>query len=406
MSTRPAPSPMWHVVKESFSEAEFLWGRWESALDSHRHTLRDVGFWVEDRLLGAIEGVALGGARAIDEILKPALDGRRRRPATAAACVLSSMGREGDDALLAALRIASPERIDDIARGMELTEDANAPTRWFMRVRDLPPDAQAALVRVFAYRQLAAPAGMDTLVDGKALAVQCRSLELAGTTRASWARPYIDWGLERSNPALRIAAARAGMILGLQRARHVARDLVAAGVDGADELLVPIALGYGENALPLVVDHVRKVGPSRAAFEALTAIGTVVAGDTCAQLLQEGVAPVLAAESLRAIAGGEIEAPGTFSDDDDGGLPRPDPPALLEQWKRVRAAYRNQERYFVGRPLGPDGLGGALQSAITRRRHVLATDLALRTAGLGRVSTNAWTAVQRAQMTAVAPRQA
>ncbi len=406
MSARPSPQPMWHIVKESFSEAEFLWGRWEAALDSHRHTLRDVGFWVEDRLLGAIEGVALGGAQAIEELLKPALEGRRRRPATAAACVLSTMGPAGDEALISALRTASPDRIDDIARGMELTDDPHAPTRWFMRVRDLPPEAQAAIVRVFAYRQLAAPAGMDTLVDGKALAVQCRCLELAGTTRAPWARPYIDWGLERSNPALRIAAARAGMILGLQRARHVARELVGAGIDGAHDLLVLLAAGYGEPALPIIIDHVRRTGPSRAAFEAMTAIGTVAAGDACAQLLHEGLAPVLAAESLRAIAGGEIETPEAFEDDDDGGLPRPRVPVVLDHWKRVRAAYRNRERYFAGRPLGPDGLGPALQSATTRRRHLLATDLALRTAGLGRVSTTAWTAVQRAQMTAVSPRQA
>jgi uncharacterized protein (TIGR02270 family) len=395
---------MWHIVKQSFSEAEFLWGRWEAALDSHRHTLRDVGFWVEERLLGAIDGIALGGARAVDELLRPAIEGRRRRPATAAAYVLSSMGRDGDEALFAAMRTATPERVDDLARGMELTDDPHAPERWFLRVRELPPAGQAAIIRVFAYRQLAAPPGMDTIVDGRALAVQCQCLALAGTTRAPWARPYIDWGLERSNPALRIAAARSGMILGIRRARHVAREVIEAGVDGAEELLVPIALGYGEPALPLVLDRLRRVGPSRAAFEALTAIGTVVAGDTCAQLLQEGVAPVLAAEALRAIAGSEIEAPGTFEEDDDGGLPRPHTDALLEQWKRLRAAYRNRERYFVGHPLRPDELGVALQSATTRRRHLLAADLALRTGGLGRVSTNAWTAVQRAQMTAVTPR--
>jgi hypothetical protein len=247
---------------------------------------------------------------------------------------------------------------------------------------------------------------MDKLVDGQTLAVQIRCLQLAGTTRAPWARPYIDWGLERSNPALRIAAACSGMILGIRRARHVARDLIAAGVDGAEDLLVPIALGYGEPALPLVLDRLRRVGPSRAAFEALVAIGTITAGDTCAQLLREGVAPVLAGDALRVIAGDEIEAPGVFEEDEDGGLPRPQPPALLEQWTRLRASYRNKERYFVGRPLGPDGLGTALQSATTRRRHLLAADLALRTGGLGRVSTTAWTAVQRAQMTAVSPRQA
>ena len=128
------------------------------------------------------------------------------------------------------------------------------------------------------------------------------------------------------------------------------------------------------------------------------------AGDVCAQLIHDGTAPVLAADALRAIAG--IEGNGAFSDDEDGGLPRPNPPALLDRWKAVRAEYHNKARYFSGAPLGPDGLGPALQRATTRRRHMLATDLALRTAGLGVVSTNAWTAVQRAQMSAVSPRQA
>ena len=396
--------PIWRIVTESFSEAEFLWGRWESALDSHRHTLEDVSFWVEERLLGAVEGVAVGGSRAIAELLLPAIVGRRRRAATVAAYVLASMGRDGDDVLMTALRTASPERVADIARGMELTDDRTAPERWFARVRDLPAEGQAALIRIYAYRQLAAPAGMDALVDGTSLAVQCRSLELAGTTRASWARPYIDWGLERSKPALRIAAARSGMILGVQRARHVAHELVTAGVDGSDALLVPIALGYGEQALGVLVERTRRSEPTRALFDALAAVGTVAAGDVCAQLIHDGTAPVLAADALRAIAG--IEGNGAFSDDEDGGLPRPNPPALLDRWKAVRAEYHNKARYFSGAPLGPDGLGPALQRATTRRRHMLATDLALRTAGLGVVSTNAWTAVQRAQMSAVSPRQA
>ena len=46
MSPRPRPAPAWDLVTESFSEAVFLWARWEDAMHSPRHTLDDVVYYV------------------------------------------------------------------------------------------------------------------------------------------------------------------------------------------------------------------------------------------------------------------------------------------------------------------------------------------------------------------------
>jgi hypothetical protein len=219
------PPPDWDIVVECFREAEFLWGRWEHALDSHRHTLDDVDHWVEERLLGAIDGTVVGGARAIDELLVPALAAKRPREASAAAFALACAGPSGFEPLMRALAELPAAKLDAVARGMELTRDRGDPMRWWSRVPRLPPAGQAAMLRIYAYRQLPAPPETDQMIDRGASEVQLACLQLAATTRAAWAHPYIEWGLRRSSPALRAAAAWAGMIQGVKDAKAVAAEL-------------------------------------------------------------------------------------------------------------------------------------------------------------------------------------
>ena len=71
--------PLWDIVEESFEEAEFLWGRWECALDAHDRDLDGVSSWVEERLLGALEGVRVAGDAAIESIRSP-MTSRRSSP--------------------------------------------------------------------------------------------------------------------------------------------------------------------------------------------------------------------------------------------------------------------------------------------------------------------------------------
>src|ERR1035438_86412 len=75
MNVRSAQAPMWDLVEESLDEAEFLWRRWEAALSTHARDLAGVRFWVEERLLGSLDGLRAAGTRAYDPLLIPALAG-------------------------------------------------------------------------------------------------------------------------------------------------------------------------------------------------------------------------------------------------------------------------------------------------------------------------------------------
>src|SRR5688572_5122882 len=54
------------LVDESLDEAAFLWRRWEGELTSLTRNLDEIYSWTEDRLHGALDGVRVAGARAVD----------------------------------------------------------------------------------------------------------------------------------------------------------------------------------------------------------------------------------------------------------------------------------------------------------------------------------------------------
>ena len=72
---RPAPPVFWELVDESLDEAGFFWGRWESALMAADLDAPAVSSWIEERLLGSIDGLVVAGEQGIDRLLVPALEG-------------------------------------------------------------------------------------------------------------------------------------------------------------------------------------------------------------------------------------------------------------------------------------------------------------------------------------------
>jgi uncharacterized protein (TIGR02270 family) len=398
----------WDLVTESFSEAAFVWARWEDAMHSPRHDLEQVVHWVEERLLGALEGVRLGGPRAFEELIVPALAGKRHREATVAAWLASSMGRAGIEHVVAAMIAAKPERLIALRRGLEHSSGAQWPSIFAQYVTRMPAETQAAVLEAFAFRRWATPPGMDALIDRNAKPVQLASLRLAANVREPWTQPYIDWGAQRSDARLRIEAARAALLRAHPDASSRAGELIRTRSPGIESLLPLVVLARGERLLPLLQSQLQADAGSRAVFDALACIGTIEAADVCARLLDHPVLARLAADGLRAITGIDPTPPaGTVAQPDDCPrdellLPLPLPEQLREQWQQRREHYAPQQRYFGGRAFDPGQLPALLRTAPMRRRHLLAAELTMRTAGLAQIATTTWTRVQRGQVDAAA----
>src|SRR5258708_5421288 len=71
MNVKVEPLP--HLIDESFEEAAFLWSRWEADLSSISRNLDEVWTWTEDRLGGALDGVALASNAILERLSGAAL---------------------------------------------------------------------------------------------------------------------------------------------------------------------------------------------------------------------------------------------------------------------------------------------------------------------------------------------
>jgi uncharacterized protein (TIGR02270 family) len=326
---------------------------------------------------------------------------------------LSSMGAPGTEALADALCTLPEARLPALGRGIQRGLDEQAPRHWVKRLSSLPPHAQAVVLEAWAFRQWRTPDGIDRVLARNEKSVQQSCLKLAATQGTAWSRTYVEWGLARSSVSLRLEAARSGLLLGMPRALEVAHELVAGNAPGGESLLPAVALARGERALPLMTARLRAGTATREVFEALACVGTLEAGELCAHALDHEPHTRLAAEALATILGITPRPRRDREAEDDARarteaprlgpdllLPDPDIDDLRARWLALRSDLKPHCRYLDGRPFVPEGLRDALTTLPTRRRHALATDLALRTAGKAHVTTRTWTGVQRAQIAA------
>src|SRR5262245_21991877 len=121
------PQPLLRLIDDSLLEAEFLWGRLDSALDAHNETLQAVERWTERRLIGALDGVRIAGRSAIDPLLTSALRDRDPDIVSVAAYLLAVLSDpEAERVLEAGVQSASSHRIHAFARGLGRAADIPA----------------------------------------------------------------------------------------------------------------------------------------------------------------------------------------------------------------------------------------------------------------------------------------
>jgi uncharacterized protein (TIGR02270 family) len=402
---RALPPPQWDLVRESFREAAFLWARWEDALDSPLHTLDDVVRCVERRLVGAVDGVRLGGRRAIDELLIPALSGRRHHEATVAAHILAALSRDEIGHVLAAFMQASGARLAALRRGLECC-NAEWPHVLALSLAGLHAEAQAALLDAFAFRRFPLPPGVDGGLARSSTAVQAAGLRLAATVNQPWAIPYIEWGLPRSDPTLHVAAALAGLLRAHPDAPARAQEAISRKSPGSDALLPLFAIARGDRLMPILITRLQAGDTTREVFDALACIGTVTAADACAAVLHRPEQARLAADGLHAITGIDPRPPP--KPDEPPPAPReqlllcaPDPDLMRGAWQELRPRFHAGYRYLGGQPFAPASIPTMLRTLSMRRRNLLSSELTLRSGGAAFVTTRTFSGLQRAQMAAV-----
>lgn len=416
-----SPTPIWNLVEDSLDEAEFLWRRWEEALSSHAQDLEGVSFWIEERLLGSLEGVRVGADAALDQLLLPALDAEDPFRATVAAHLLATeTAPRAFQSLAHALRAAAPERLAIFRRAVELSHSDLLLARLERELAGVSPALGAVWIdaRTFQGRE-------PTTAVSDALSSSEPVLQAAALRALRFGAPQLGLNAVTTacrSPDARVveAAVESGVILGIADA-WAAGGHLAAGQAPAPSARLLLGLLGTERDQTSLYDALALEATRQEAMFALGFAGTFAAADAAVQSMQEPALAQLAAEALCAITGLDLEAqnllaveaegapeePIPFEQEDldadlvptpDELLPHPDVEGVTRWWRANAGRFRPRERYLRGRPLDLTTLRDALRAEPMRRRHALALELAARTHGRLQLQTRTFSSEQKRQL--------
>jgi uncharacterized protein (TIGR02270 family) len=416
-----APLVFWDIVEESLDEAEFLWRQREDALFAHDQRLAEVEVWIEERLLGALDGLCVAGAAAVDRILVPALEADEPSRLAAAAYALAAGGaRAGVDAFTAAFLSASGAKMAVLQRALELGSAAEPWAALEARIPKASGVARAAFLDASSFRGRSVAADFGALIASDRPVLQRAAARALRLAPVAVARQWIDHALAMQDPPARHAAVESGLMLGAPAAWTLCRDLAAADIAVGPSTLLLVAMLGSSRDHDAVVKALARKDRQEDAVRALAAGGRRSGADACVDLLGQGCLTKLAADSFCAITGLQLAAeqlvappapepdePPAFEAEDldaelapkaDDRLPEPDVPGVIRWWNQNRGRFDEQLRYVAGRSATFEALHDALVNAPMRRRHSVALELAVRTGGRYRVETSAFAFEQRGAM--------
>jgi uncharacterized protein (TIGR02270 family) len=219
--------------------------------------------------------------------------------------------------------------------------------------------------------------------------------------------------MRRPDHDVRNAGIESGLVGGHPAAWGFCLDLVRAAAPGSGPLLLLVGLLGGPREHEAIIAALAQESLSRDAAWALGFAGTRAAADACIELIAQDLHPRVAAEALGAITGLDLvrenlALPETVDESEDAPvvlptpddlLPLPDPSGLIRWWNDHRKSLADGQRYVAGKPRNAAAVQAALESGPTRRRHALSLEMAIRTSRLYLLSTTAFSAQQRREMT-------
>ena len=419
------PTVLWPVVEESFDEAEFLWRSWESSLDTHARNYREVWFWTEDRLGGALDGVRLGQGKACEELLAPALrQGHNEHAFVVAAHVLASTSAGVAWEILQPHLCTAKGQIGRLCgRALELATSSPQVRALEENLHRMGAAGLPWLVAARTFRrQQSAPADVYDLATSHSADHRRVAMAAARLLRPHVARQLIEPGLSDIDAHVVAAATESGLVHGLRSAWARCLELGAAQTVPSSFFWLS-ALG-AERESRLLMAALAQPRSFELGLAALGFLGTKEAANVALQAMQNETHARLAAEAFCAITGlilpaNNLVAPEPAGVDElipyelddmnadlvpklDDLLPLPDAAGVQRWWAQHEAHFDPHTRYIGGRPLCPEALHQALASGPMRRRHVLAFELAVRTGGACDLQTRAFYSLQRQQLNAIA----
>jgi uncharacterized protein (TIGR02270 family) len=419
LAIRAFGGPLRDLVEESFEEATFLWGLWEGGLVSHARDLARLASFVEERLLGALDGVRLGLDGNWEELLGKALASEERWP-LAAAAHLAVAANPCREPLLALIGTAEGERLGAFRRGVELAKSDEDVARVERKLAAGGLEQLAALVTLRAFRRRPPGAELGTVLRAEAPSIRAAGLRAARYVPHGGALGHVELALGDPEPLVGAAAVETGLVLGSRAAWMRCRELARApSAATAGPLLLIASLGTPRD-LELVFAALSVAGSRKDVLKSLAAVGTSQAAEACLEALSVEEDSRLAAESLCAITGLDLHAENLIAPDPpepkepipleaedldadlvpgpDDFLPWPDVEGIRRWWVKNQKRFAGAGRFILGRPASLEALQHVLEVGSTRRRHAAALELLIRTGGRHDVEVTAFTMDQRRQM--------
>ena len=426
VSTAPTRtrSPIWDIVEETLEEALFLWSRWRAMLWSHAYGVQGVSFWVEERLLGALDGILGAGKAAADSLLIPALRGEDILGTTVAAHVLAADGGpRALEALMTAFRESDGARLTALEQGLALVRSKSLSAALDTAVGGASSKHAASAMRVRAFQQRDPGPDVEIALESEDIELRTATLRAFRHTASVGGAVAVERQLYSADCLVRDTAIETGLVRGMAASWSRCREVASLAKPDSGRALVLLALLGVEQDQKPVVEAVGDEKQRRDALFALGFAGTRAAADACIEAMAAGLCVQLAGEAFAAITGLDLEAEGLVapnpSEEPDEPipfeeenldanlvptpadlLPWPDVGGVIRWWNVNRAAFAGGQRYLGGKPADLTAMQRALAEGPMRRRHAIALELAIRTGGRYQVETLDFTAAQRRQMEA------
>ena len=420
MSPQNAAAPFRDLVDESFDEAAFLWRRWESELCSLTRNLDEIYSWTEDRLHGALDGVHVGGAVAID-IASEALRSDDIDRATVGAVVLaSSADPKASDALVAESSTAKDAKLRAIVRSLEVAGSDHALRAAAHLFSTGDPVHAGALCRLKTFRRAQPGEEMTTAFTSNMPDVQVEALRAARLATDGKADKFVSAGLSHADPAVRYAAVESGLRLRINGAKETAITMAGQRDPVGARCLNLVALFGSSDEHEPIYDALRLPGQQLPAVWALGHVGTIRAVDACVAGMKHEALARGCGEAYCWITGADLErdrlavqetppeVPAFEDDDLDANLvpppealwPLPDAEAVRKHWLALRSDWPADVRHIRGRRSNGETLLVTIETGPMLRRPDLILELRVKTRGRYDVEPRAFTQRQRQMMAA------
>lgn len=427
---------LWDVQEEHLGEAEFFFEVWERCIDSPIHSLLEVRVGPEERLMAHIKGLVIGGEPVLSRLVRPILDedldDDRHRTAAAALAILDGAGRDGPELVLDYLPRAREAGRWGLVRATHLSRRTDLAERLSASLPE--HDGPALAGRLEALIGLSVDVGkhLRGYFKHDLLPVRRAAAHLARHSTSSKVLKRLLPLMRDRDPKLREAAIESALIRGLpgswQVACETAFDPATPAGPGS---LRRAALGWvaiqGDLATHRRLLARLRERPDPDLLWAAGITGRVDAAAIAIELLDHPTLARLAGELLTFVAGlGTHDdamwldegAHGSYGADEDDALPSlarddlnanlippeerrlrlPNPATVRAWWSTARERLSPTLRHYAGWPLETALIERALYEAPMRRRHALALELEIRSAGIGLLDTRAPARVQMIRM--------